>query len=157
MLDPLADQGFRCAGPSTDQSAYSQWVCTKTTGSETTWTVVIDGNESVVKQVVGEGSRAGEGSLVSSDVEAFFRLLAGLPQTPATDQVVAWVTTHGASRSEGDVGPMVVQVEPGSQRARISLFAKSSPAPFTLRTLPPEPPGTPQACMAALINGRARA
>ena len=98
---------------------------------------MIDGNESVVKQVVGEGTGVADGSLVSSEVDAFFRLLAGLPQTPgATSQVLAWVTSHTASGGQGEVGPLFVQIEPGSQRARMSLFVRSSPpTTLALRTL----------------------
>jgi hypothetical protein len=96
-------------------------MCTSTT-EKTTWTVVIDGNESGVRGVIGEGKAAAGGSLVPSEVDAFFRLLAGLPETPATDQVVAWVTAHTVSGGSEHVGPVFVQLEPGPQTARVSLF-----------------------------------
>ena len=107
----LTDQGFTCTGPSKDQSAFLQWMCTKTTGDQSMWTVVIDGNELLVKQVVGEGTAGADGSLVLSEVEAFFRLLAGLSQTPETDQVLAWMTSHTVSGGEDQAGSMFVQIQ----------------------------------------------
>ena len=79
-----------------------------------------------------KAARAGEGSTVSSDVEAFFRLLAGLPQTPPTDQVVGvgdnarGVAERGRRRPDGRSGQSQV---PNGPKSASSPNRRRRPSP----------------------------
>lgn len=126
VLDPLTQQGYSCAGPTSDQSSsYVQWTCSKTDSNKTDWHVVIDGNESGIRQIVGEGVAPAGSSLQQNDVDALFGMLAAMTPSARNAEIPAWVASHANAGGQEQLGSVFVQIQPGSGTARISLLVNS--------------------------------
>jgi len=112
-LDPFVRGGYRCQGPSADQSAYLQWHCTRTTSGGIETHLLLDADEVAIKAITAMIDQSRAQSTDRGEIAAFFDQITGIDLRFSISKVQDWVTanleTGGHLQSDGvlvTLGPL---------------------------------------------------
>jgi hypothetical protein len=93
-LRPFVDDDFACRGPDRDVSVYSQWTCDRAGADDVSYHVVLDGDESGVKQIIGTVDQSRTSLPTSQRLVRFFAKLGSTPLAGPTGEIDAWILSH---------------------------------------------------------------
>jgi len=110
-LDPFLKAGYACAGPSSDNSAFSQWQCDRQSADGVNYFVVLDTDESSVKQVTATVDQSGAASTRREVALDFFEDVARIDVGGSAEAVKDWVTTHVSDGGQEQIGPTLVTLD----------------------------------------------
>ena len=124
-LQPFVETGYICRGPSTDNSAYSQWACDLTTDDGTALHILIDADSTRIKQVLAVIDQSKDKTTDVESVSAFFDKVAqtDLGATPA--QVTEWIGSHIPGGGQEHIGPVFVTLDAFRPVCTMSLFVET--------------------------------
>jgi hypothetical protein len=110
-LDPFLKAGYTCAGPSSDNSAFSQWQCDRRSADGVRFYVVLDTDESNVKQVTATVDQSGAASTSRQVALDFFEDVARIEVGGSAESIKDWVTTHVSDGGQEQIGPALVTLD----------------------------------------------
>jgi hypothetical protein len=122
-LGPFAKAGYACAGPSSDNSALTQWQCDRQSADGVHYFVVLDGDDSGVKQVTATVDQAHAASVKSEIALTFFDDVAGIMVGGSADGVKEWVNAHVSDGGQEHVGPILITLDPLRAVDHLVVFA----------------------------------
>jgi hypothetical protein len=121
-LDPLAKSGYSCSGATTDNSAYGQWKCSRTSPEKVVYYVVLDANASAIKQVLATVDQSNVSSVDRSMVADFFHEVTDLEIGGSSQTIREWVDAHIADGGQEQLGPVFVTLDGLRPVAHLTLF-----------------------------------
>ncbi len=128
-LQPLVDDGFSCAGPSRDNSDYSQWTCDKSSGNGILFHVVMDGDEAGIRQIIGLVDQSRQETVGPAPLLPFFDLLTRTPLGGPSEEIQTWIATHVSSGGQEQFGPVFVTLDTIAPVTHLSLFVQPTGVP----------------------------
>jgi hypothetical protein len=121
-LDPFLKAGYACAGPSSDNSAFSQWQCDRLSAGVHAF-VVLDGDDSGVKQVTATVDQAGATQKTRDVALAFFNDVASINVSGSAAAVHDWVAAHIAEGGQEQVDSVLVTLDSFQTVDHLVVFA----------------------------------
>jgi hypothetical protein len=110
-LGPFLKAGYACAGPSTDNSAFTQWHCDRQSGDGVDYFVVLDADGSSVKQVTATVDQSHAASIRPEVALDFFGDIADIEVGGSAGTMNDWVTTHVLDGGQEQIGPILVTLD----------------------------------------------
>jgi hypothetical protein len=122
-LDPFAKAGYACAGPSSDNSAFGQWQCDLTSSDGVSYYVVLDADDSRVKQVAATVDQSHASTTRPEVAAGFFGQVTDINVGGSSPTIKGWVNSHIADGGQEHIGPVVVTLDSLRPVAHLILFA----------------------------------
>jgi hypothetical protein len=110
-LDPFLKAGYTCAAPSSDNSAYGQWQCDRQSADGVHYFVVLDADDSRLKQVTATVDQSAAASTRREVALAFFADVARIDVGGSAETIKDWVTTHVSDGGQERIGPILVTLD----------------------------------------------
>jgi hypothetical protein len=121
-LDPFVRGGYRCQGPSADQSAYLQWHCTRTTSGGIETHLLLDADEVAIKAITATIDQSRAQAADQGTVAAFFDQITGIDLGFARSKVKDWVTANLEAGGHFRVDGVLVTLAPLQPVDDLALF-----------------------------------
>jgi len=122
-LDPFAKAGYNCAGPTSDQSAFGQWQCSRTSADGVAYFVVLDADDTIVKQVLATVDQSNSRTPDRSVAADFFHEITNIGVGGSTQDLRQWVDAHLSTGGQEQVGPVFATLDSLRPVTHLVLFA----------------------------------
>src|SRR5262245_4191165 len=94
-LDPFTKAGYSCiAPPSSDTSAYGQWQCSRTSSDGVAYAIVIDANDTGIKNVLATVDQSSAGATKPEVAATFFSQVTDIDMGTSGSTIKSWVASH---------------------------------------------------------------
>jgi hypothetical protein len=122
-LEPFLKAGYACVGPSSDHSAFTQWQCDRQDDAGVHVYVVLDGDDSGIKQVTATVDQSAAGSIQRDVVSTFFSDVAAIDVAGSATAVQDWVGAHMSAGGQEQIGRVLITLDSLRRVDHMVIFA----------------------------------
>jgi hypothetical protein len=123
-LQPFLDGGYTCSGPSSDNSAFSQWVCDRGTAEGTSYHLVVDADEEGIKQVLAIVDQSPQPTADRVVAVEFFAQVASIDLGASARDLSTWISSSIAEGGQRSFGPVFATLEGIRPVCHLTLFVE---------------------------------